>query len=174
MPDHYIRMCVLNIPFQIPFYCYNNLHSSEKAFILNYGAWLWGFVHSAIRALLSSNIDVRRKDLGCRPLETWHTMCSWTSLCAHGHCNVGTGLSLLIPLKGNCNATAYKDIVYSCVMGKKVQAREARRNSKNMTSIYHHTKNWAPASSKLDSRLKDWKLSLNRLVQAALIATDYD
>lgn len=39
------------------------------------------------------------------PPQTWQTLSLLSSHCAQGHCNAGTGLGLLVPLKTNCNAT---------------------------------------------------------------------
>lgn len=33
----------------------------------------------------------------------------------HGHRHAGIGLGLSVPLKRNCNVTAYKGILYNCV-----------------------------------------------------------
>ena len=56
------------------------------------------------------------QDTRVLPLQPSHTMSSWSSLCAQGHRHAGTGFSLLVPVKGNCNATAHKDTVYNCVL----------------------------------------------------------
>lgn len=37
-------------------------------------------------------------------------------LCAHGQCHAGTSLGLLVPVKENCYATAYKDILCNCLL----------------------------------------------------------
>lgn len=38
------------------------------------------------------------------------------SLCKQGHCHDVTCLDLFIPVKANCNATAFGDILYECVL----------------------------------------------------------
>lgn len=40
-------------------------------------------------------------------LQSWQTMSSWSS--CQEHCYVGTSLSLLFPVKRNCNVIAHKD-----------------------------------------------------------------
>lgn len=40
---------------------------------------------------------------------------SWTEHCAQGQCHAGTGSGLLVLVKWNINATAYKVILYNCV-----------------------------------------------------------
>lgn len=50
------------------------------------------------------------------PLKPWLTMSSWTFYCEQDHCHAGTCLCLLVPDKGNCNATTYKDILYNYVL----------------------------------------------------------
>lgn len=42
-------------------------------------------------------------------------------LCAQVHCHAGTGLGLLVPVKGNCHATAYQDIMYSYMLSSLCQ-----------------------------------------------------
>lgn len=43
------------------------------------------------------------------------TMTSWSSLSAQEHCYAGTDLGPLWPVKGNHNATTYKDILHKTV-----------------------------------------------------------
>lgn len=49
-------------------------------------------------------------------LQPWQIMSLWSSLCAQVHCHAGKGLGCLVPVTGNCNATAYKDILHNCVL----------------------------------------------------------
>lgn len=46
----------------------------------------------------------------------WPALSSRSLCCAQVHCHAGTYLVLLIPVMGNCNATAYKYITYNCVL----------------------------------------------------------
>lgn len=50
------------------------------------------------------------------PLQRWQIMSPWTSVWVQGHYHAGTGLGTLVPVKRNCNDTAYKDIWYNCVL----------------------------------------------------------
>lgn len=43
-------------------------------------------------------------------------MSSWRSLYIHGHCDAGTGIGILVPVKRSCISTAYTDILYTCVL----------------------------------------------------------
>lgn len=43
-------------------------------------------------------------------------MVSWSSLGVEKRCDDEAGLGVLDSLKGKCNATAYKDILYNCVV----------------------------------------------------------
>lgn len=40
----------------------------------------------------------------------------WNSLCAQGHFHCTTCLGLIVPVKGNYKPSAYKGILYSCVL----------------------------------------------------------
>lgn len=54
-----------------------------------------------------------------RPLRFFHLgeiMFLWLLLCSHEHCNAGTGLGILLPVKGNCKPTAHKDILDNYVL----------------------------------------------------------
>lgn len=43
-------------------------------------------------------------------------MSVWTSLYTQRHCQEGIGLGFLVPVKGNPNVTAYKDILDNYVL----------------------------------------------------------
>lgn len=46
------------------------------------------------------------------PHKFWQAMLVWTLICTQGQCHAGTDLRLLVPVKGNFNATACKYILY--------------------------------------------------------------
>lgn len=56
------------------------------------------------------------QDTQVLPFQPSHTMSSVSSLCVQAHCDAGTGLCLLVPVKGNLNSSADKDILYNSVL----------------------------------------------------------
>lgn len=44
-------------------------------------------------------------------LQPWQPVPLWTSLCAHGFCHARVCLGVLVPVKRDFNATAYRDIL---------------------------------------------------------------
>lgn len=97
------------IPDLVSLCSYINCHSSKRAFhwILEHGSRdLCSFSHN-------SSSEVRCWCWVRRPgVYSW---CSSSSLCAQGH-HAETGLSFLVPGIWNYNATAYRDILYNCVL----------------------------------------------------------
>lgn len=119
--DHHIHMCLLNIPFQSwpPLCCCNSLYSLGRLYSLFWRVVMaiCLFSHKSIIEVghWCSGVDVRalcslHKFFHTKSGKPWlHRAC----LCAQGHCHSGTGLSPLVPAKGNYK---YKYVRCNCVL----------------------------------------------------------
>lgn len=129
------------------FHCDVNAHCTAIGFPLHSRAWLWGLVRSGIDHSKNSSqrcsveLEVRTvqetRDL---PLQPWKSMRSWTLLCAQWHCDAGTSLGHLVPVKANLNVTACKYILRNFLLpslGQKSPAWVWYSNVHKLYSLYH-------------------------------------
>lgn len=106
-PDHYTRMGLLNIPL-VP----NLRHSSRKSIRKSKAVGNWLIGHKSIGEV-KQKCAVGLRSMLYAGYQPWQATPSWSSLCAQGHCHAR--LSLLVPVKGNYNVTAFRDVLFSCV-----------------------------------------------------------
>lgn len=70
---------------------------------------------------------------------------------AEGHCHAEICLDYVVPLRGNCNATAYEDILHSCVCAiysEFTQNIHASNFCYSSSSSYYYYVFWTVSSSK--------------------------